>query len=302
MQRLAGCLLILLAATLGWAQKPATTTTATKAAAPAEKAHETQLPSEDTVNAFLHQMFGYDSTLTYKISDIKPSEAEGIAEVTIVISSPQAQQVNKLYVSEDGKHALVGDIIPFGAKPFDPAVKILQASAHGPSRGPLDAPVTIVEFSDLQCPHCKEAQPKIDKLMSEEKNVRLVFENLPLPMHDWAAKAAAYADCIGNTSNEAFWKFIQGTYDAQSDITLANADDKLKAVADTAGAKSADVAACAAKPQATARVDASVALAQSLGVNSTPTLFINGRKVAGVTSMSDEIFKSLVDFAAQEAK
>ena len=70
---------------------------------------------------------------------------------------------------------------------------------NGPSRGPADAPVTLVEFSDLQCPHCKEAQPTIDKLMAEEKNARLVFQNFPLPAHDWAAKAAYYGDCIGRS-------------------------------------------------------------------------------------------------------
>ena len=120
---------------------------------------------------------------------------------------------------------------------------------NGPSRGPADAPVTVVEFSDLQCPHCKEAQPTIDKLMAEEKNARLVFQNFPLPSHDWAAKAAYYGDCIGRTSPDAFWKYVASVYDAQKDITASNADEKLTALAEQAGAKGADTAACAAKPE-----------------------------------------------------
>jgi protein-disulfide isomerase len=159
--------------------------------------------------------------------------------------------------------------------------------------------VTLVEFSDLQCPHCKEEQPNIDKLLTEDKNVRLVYQNFPLPSHDWAAKAAAYADCIGRTSNDAFWKFIESVYSAQGDITAANADEKLNGLADTAGAKSADVAACAAKPETIGRVEHSVLLGKSLEVTGTPTLFINGRQVGGVPF---EGLKTLVDFAAQPAK
>ena len=59
-------------------------------------------------------MFGYDSTLTWKIADIRPSDAPGLAKVTIVVSSPQGQQVSVLYVTSDGQHALTGELIPFG--------------------------------------------------------------------------------------------------------------------------------------------------------------------------------------------
>src|SRR5581483_7997843 len=132
-------------------------------------------------------------------------------------STPQGQQSNRLYVSADGKHAVVGDIIPFGARPFDAANAELQKGVNGPARGPASAPVTIVEFSDLQCPHCKEAEPILDKLMEEEKNVKLVYQNFPLPSHDWAQKAAAYADCVGRSNNDAFWKFIGSVFESQSD-------------------------------------------------------------------------------------
>jgi protein-disulfide isomerase len=151
----------------------------------------------------------------------------------------------------------------------------------------------------LQCPHCKDAQPKLDKLMAEEPQVRLVFQNYPLPSHDWAAKAAAYADCIGRSSNDAFWKFIEGTYKDQPNITAANATERLNAIADSSGAKSADIAACAAKPETTSRIEQSVALGKSLDVTGTPTLFINGRKVANLGGLPDDVLKQLVDFAAK---
>ncbi|MBV9572649.1 MAG: thioredoxin domain-containing protein [Acidobacteriales bacterium] len=270
------------------------------AAGSTAKSAGVNLPSEEVVNAFMRQMVGFNPATSWKIVSIRPAEAEGLAEVTVVISSGQGAQPNKFFVTADGRHAVTGDLIPFGATPFAAARAKLEKGITGPERGPKDAAVTIVEFSDLQCPHCKAAQPTIDKVLAEEKGVRLVFQNFPLESHDWAEKAADYADCIGRTSNDAFWKFIQGAYDAQDQITASNADEKLNAIADAAGAKSADIAVCAAKPETAGRVQHSLALGKSLDVNSTPSLFINGRLVAGLGSVPYETLKSLVDFAVKE--
>ena len=258
------------------------------------------LPSEETVNAFLQQTFGYDPTVTWKIASIKPSIAEGLAEVNVTLSNSQGQSGTTLYVTPDGKHALTGEIMPFGAKPYEPAKEALLKGINGPTRGPEKAPVTIVEFSDLQCPHCKDAQPVIDKLLVAEPNARFVFQNYPLPMHNWAAKAAYYADCVGRSSNDAFWKFVQGTFDQQSNLTESNADEKLTAIADAAGVKGADIATCAAKPDTKSRVDKSVALGQAVGVTGTPTVYVNGRRIGNVVGVPPDVLKGLVEFAAKQ--
>jgi protein-disulfide isomerase len=258
------------------------------------------LPSEETVNAFLQQTFGYDSTVTWKITAIKPSIAEGLAEVNVMLSNAQGQSGTTLYVTPDGKHALTGEIMPFGAKPYEPAKEALLKGINGPARGPEKSPVTIVEFSDLQCPHCKDAQPVIDKLLAEEPNAKFVFQNYPLPMHNWAAKAAYYADCVGRSSNEAFWKFVQGTFDQQANLTESNADEKLTAIADAAGVKGADMAVCAAKPDTKSRVDKSVALGTSVGVTGTPTVYVNGRRIGNVVGVPPEVLKGLVEFAGKQ--
>lgn len=273
-------------------QKPA----AKPAATPTS--HAANLPSEDEVNAFMKATFGYDPQLTWKIDSIKPSQAEGLAEVNILISGPQGQGTQKFFVSQDGKHAVVGDIIPFGAHPFEAARLTLEKKADGPSHGAANATVQLVEFSDLQCPHCKEANPTIERLIKEDQDVRFVFQNFPLQSHNWAKKAADYADCVGRASNDAFWKFVDGVFTAQNDITADNADQKLTEIADQSGVKGSDAAACAAKPETDARVEESVKLGLSLDVNSTPTLFINGRPV-GVGPNNYDALKQLVDYAAK---
>jgi protein-disulfide isomerase len=278
-------------------------TTTTKAADSGDKSAAAipaaNIPSEATVNSFLQQTFGYEKDLTWKISSIRPGPVAGLAEVVVVLAQPQGQQLSRLFITPDGQHALIGDLIPFGAKPFEPAKKMLEKGITGPSRGPKDAAVTVVEFGDLQCPACKAAQPGIEAMINAEPTVRFVFQNFPLEMHNWAAKGAAYADCVGRASNDAFWKFIAKTYETQGDITAANADEKLTALADGAGVKGADIAACAVTPDTKARVDASLALGKLAEVSGTPTLFINGRKIGNVGQIPADTLKALVDFAAK---
>jgi protein-disulfide isomerase len=290
---------LLLLASLAIAQsKPAAKPAPKAEAAPAVKAN---LPSEETVNSFMQQMFGYDPSMTWKVGEITPSKAEGLAEVPVTLSSPQGSQVVTLYVTPDGKHALVGEVLPFGAHPFAEARQMLEKGVNGPARGPANSPVMIVEFSDLQCPHCKEAQPTIEKLLASEPNTHFVFQSFPLPSHNWAAKGAAYADCVGRASNDAFWKFVQKTYDVQQDITESNADEKLTALANDAGVKGSDIAACAAKPETNDRVEHSIALGKSVDVTGTPTVFVNGYKIRSL-GMPPEALKNLVDFEAKQRK
>jgi protein-disulfide isomerase len=260
------------------------------------------LPSEATVDSFMQQTFGYEPNVSWKVSSIKPAPVPGLAQVDVVLASPQGQQSSRFYVTADGEHAVVGEIIPFGAKPFDHARKTLEKGISGPSRGPKDAAVTVVEFGDLQCPACKAAQPAIEALIAAEPNTRFVFQNFPLEMHNWAAKGAAFADCVAQASNEAFWKFIAKTYETQADITAENADQKLTALADGAGVKGADIAACANTPVTRAHVDASLALGKSVNVNGTPTLFVNGRSIGNISQVPAETLKGLVDFATKQGK
>jgi protein-disulfide isomerase len=258
------------------------------------------LPSEATVDSFMQQTFGYEPSVSWKISSIKPAPVPGLAQVDVILASGQGQQVSRFYVTPDGDHAVVGDIIPFGARPYDATKKILEKGISGPSKGPKDAAVTIVEFGDLQCPACKAAQPAIEALVASEPNARFVFQNFPLEMHNWAAKGAAYAQCVGEASNSAFWKFVSKTYETQSDITAENADEKLTALANDAGVKGADIAACATTPITKGQVDSSLALGKSVDVTGTPTLFINGRAIGNVSQVKPETLKALVDFAAKQ--
>ncbi len=261
-------------------------------------ANSANAPSEATINDFLKQTFGWDQQVTWKIAQIKPAEDPNLFSITVILNTPQGQQAAHFFVTPNQKYAVVGDLIPFGSDPFAKARQELKAIS-GPSHGPQDAPVTIVEFGDLECPACKAAQPNITKLMEEEPKARLVFQNFPLEqVHKWALLGAKYVDCIGRENNDAAWKFIPTVYEHQGEITDQTADQALKGYAKDAGANPDTVAGCIAKPETEKRVRESMALGERLGVTSTPTFYINGRKISNFVNTPYDVLKAMTEWAA----
>ena len=285
---------ILLAAAMLVAQtRHATSTQAPRATA----APKTKLPSQQIAEAFLHARFGYDPNLVYKIVAIKPSPYPEMAELDIALGPADQTQLFRLYITPDGEHAIVGEVMPFGADPFHDARIRLEKEAKGPAKGAANNALLLVEFSDLECPHCKAAQPTIAKLLEDFPNARFVFENYPLPIHKWAARAAAYGQCIGERDNAAFFKYVDAVFESQDKVTPENADDMLKGIAKQAGADPDAVAQCAASESTAAEVKQSADLARDLGVTGTPALFVNGRQVQ-IGGMSYETLKSILQFDA----
>ena len=263
---------------------------------PAKAPANANLPTEATVNSFLQHMFGWNQSVTWKIADIKPSEAAGVAEITVIFNTPDGQAAQRIYVTSDQKNAFSGDLVPFGADPFAAARNTLKA-ADGPVHGPADAVVTIVEFGDLECPACKKAQENLNKLMSEEPKAKLIFQNFPLEsLHKWAMLGAKYVDCLARQNNDTVFKFIATVYDHQGEITDQTAEQSLKNYVKEVGADPDAISACVAKPETEQQVRASIALGEKLSVTATPTFFINGRKVQSFINTPYEVIKSMVDY------
>jgi protein-disulfide isomerase len=275
--------------------------------APQSKAHMTvdvkpstsQLPSQQEVESFLRHMFGQDPATQYKVLGIGNSEVPGVAKVTVQVGGPQQAPVD-LYIMPDREHAIAGQLLPFGADPFAPARRKLETQGKGPHLGPAQARVNIVEFSDLQCPHCKRAQPVIDKLVADTPGARLVFQPFPLNIHDWASKAALMGECVAEQSVSAFWPYVKSVYAAQDQITAANAPQKLQELAGAAGVDGARASTCAASQTTARKVQDSIDLGMSLGVTGTPTVFVNGRKVSGIADIPYDQLRKLVEFEAAQ--
>ncbi len=260
-------------------------------------------PTVATVNAFLKQLWGYDPQRIWQVEAIQKTQVPGLSRVTVYIASaadPSKVQGSQFFVLPDGKHAISDDILSFGAQPFAETRDILKARANGPAKGAANKDLLFVEFSDFQCPHCKDAQAIIDHLMQDFPNARLVYENFPLrKIHPAAEEAAEYSVCVAKSSDDAFFKYVSAVFENQAALTKEGTTQALKDAATKAGLSPDQIAACVAQPQAKTAVDQSVNLAEDLNVNQTPTLFVNGRPVPVSTSVPYEVTKSMVSYQLQ---
>jgi protein-disulfide isomerase len=295
--------LLLLASGMGNAQtaapkKPATRTAGVPAA-PQGTQKKAALPTAEEIETSMKRSFGYDPAVTWQVFDIRESSIPGLAEVLVSINK---QQPVHLFIAPGSQTAIAGQMLPFGSDPFAAARTSLKG-AFGPSRGGQNPPIDIIEFSDLQCPHCKAAQPIVEKLVADFPQVRFTFQQFPLPasLHPWALKAAQYADCAGQMNKDAFWKYVDAIFENQGGIALATADDKLKELATANGLDAQKISACAASPETDARIKKSQALGATLDVTETPTVFVNGRRVSGIANIPYDNLKLLVQFEIDHA-
>lgn len=256
-----------------------------------------QTPTSAEVDAVLKRVYGYDPSIQWKIFQVRQSAIPGMSEVLLQLKG----EFHHWFLTSDGHFAIDGDMLPFGPDPYAGMRERLSA-AKGLARGPAKPVATLVEFSDLQCPHCKDAQPVVEKLAADFPEMRIIFQQYPLAnSHPWAMKAAQYADCAGQQNNSAGWKFIAAVYENQGSIALAIADDKLKELAAASGLDPAKLSACVTEPATEERVKHSIALGDSVGVMGTPAVFVNGRPLDTVTGLPYEQVKALVQYEIDHA-
>jgi protein-disulfide isomerase len=261
-----------------------------------------QTPTVDTVNAFLKTLWGYDSNRIWRVEAIQATAAPNISKVVVFVSdkTPNAKvQPTAFFVTPDGKHAIAGDtVVPFGVAPFADQRKALQARADGATRGATSKDLMLVEFADLQCPHCKEAQATMDNLVKDFPNARVVYQSFPLvDIHPFAFKAAAYGYCIQKQKNDAFFVYAAAVFDAQAALTAETGDETLKSSVTKAGLDPAAVDACAATQATKDQVDASIKLAQEVGVDQTPMLSVNGHLLP-IAGIPYETLKNIISYQA----
>jgi protein-disulfide isomerase len=259
-------------------------------------------PTVDTVNSFLKALWGYDSNRIWRVEAIQTTAAPNVSKVVVFVSdkAPNSKvQPTAFFVTPDGKHAVAGDVVvPFGATPFADLRKILQARADGATRGATGKDLMLVEFSDMQCPHCKEAQGTMEQLVKDFPNARVVYQSFPLvDLHPYAFKAAAYGYCIQKQKNDAYFPYSAAVFDAQAALTPETGDETLKNAVTKAGLDPAAIDACAATPAIKDQVNASIKLAQDVGVEQTPMLAVNGHLLP-LAGIPYETLKNIISYQA----
>jgi protein-disulfide isomerase len=291
------------------------------AAKPAAEAASAALPpgapTQALAEAYFKRMFGYDPNVQVKVVNIGLSPIPDLYEISAMFVTAEGQQSGHWYVSKDLKHAIAGDLLPFGADPFERERQELAKSAFGATKGPADAKLLIVEFADLECPACKDAAPLMEKLRTDFPQARFVFQSFPLTqLHPWALRASSYLDCIARSDQGQALTFIDAVFTHQKEVetevrktdaagktTIDNAavTERLRHYAEMAGADPAKTQACAENPATAERITRSQLLGQAVGVTGTPTLFINGRRVGNPGAAQYEALKGVVAFESDQA-
>jgi protein-disulfide isomerase len=278
-----------------YAQAPAKKAVKPAASAPA--------PAFDKVQfaAYVRHLLAWGDFITVAVGDPTPSPLPGYRQVLVTGSFQKTALDELFYVSPDGKTLVRGKVFDIAKSPFADELSKLKTDLQ-PSLGTAGAPVVIVEFSDFQCPFCREEAKALREnlLKTYPSEVRLYFKDYPLDqIHNWAKPAALAGRCVFRQEPALFWEYHDWIFDKQREITAENLKEKTAAWAQGKALDALQFGRCVETRSTEAEVDRSVAEARALKINSTPTLFINGRAVSGAAWPE---LKAYIDFELDHAK
>ncbi|HYB62075.1 MAG TPA: thioredoxin domain-containing protein [Methylomirabilota bacterium] len=245
------------------------------------------------IEAFLRRAYAWGPE--YKI-EIGPLNESGIADLYAVnVKLDYAGQTDStvLYVSKDGRYMVRG---PLQDMSIDPNAETRNAIHIGdsPAKGPADAPIMMVEYADYECPACRQFNLLLPDILNKNPQVRLVFKDYPLAdIHPWAMTAATAARCVHQLSPGAYWKFHDSIFDSQDLISPSNAWDKLLDLASQIGVSTDSLKACMVDPATTKAIEDEVQQDEILDLTSTPTIFVNGRRVVGPNA---QLLQQYIDY------
>jgi predicted DsbA family dithiol-disulfide isomerase len=176
----------------------------------------------------------------------------------------------------------------FGVKVMLEPPRFNVPVADGPSKGPRNAPVTIIEFSDFECPYCSRAASSLQQVLARYgAKVRAVFRNFPLPIHPNAVRAAEAAACAGDAGR--YWEMHDKLFANQRNLRPAD----LNRYATEIGLKTEEYQRCMGSQKYRQKVETDKEDGERYGVSSTPTFFVNGRLLVGVLPV--DIFAKVID-------
>jgi len=228
------------------------------------------------------------------VTNVTDSKIPGAKQATLNLSrGGQTQQV-VLVMSPDGKYVVFGELEDVTADPFKAIAAKIKTQGF-PARGPKDAKVTIVEFSDFQCPYCARAHDTVaNQVMKEyDGKVKLVYKNFPLGFHPWAEPAAIATACAYDQDPDAFWKLYDYFFANQQQLNPQNVKEKSLEQLKGTKVDAAKWTDCYDNKKTLDRVKADMAEGQSVGVTGTPAFIINGRKISGAQPFQN--FKAVID-------
>jgi protein-disulfide isomerase len=284
------------------AQTPAKKAGASEPPTPARVALDKPALDKPKLEAYLRHLFVWPPPIEMTISDPTPGPMAGFYEVRVRGSQGNASQEETFYVSIDGQKIVRGTVFDLSQNPFKHDLDQIKTQ-YQPSIGTPGAPVVLVEFSDFECPYCREqAKTLHDNLLAAyPKEVRLYYLDFPLEtLHPWAKSAAMMGRCIFHQNASTFWDYHDWIFQHQEEITPDNLKDKVLGFSKGKGIDGPQLSVCMDTRATEEEVNKTKAEGQALNLNSTPTLFVNGRRMVGTTQWPD--LKRVIDYEIEYQK
>lgn len=234
----------------------------------------------------LRAMLNLDTRIDIVVGDPSPSDFAGLMSVPVTIGGGQYV----IYVTNDEKRYFWGNVNDLTVDPDQVRMsRMNMKNVH--ALGSKTAPVTVVEFSDMECPHCSAGHKGMkDNLYKKytKDQVRLVYKHYPLSTrHLWAETAANAAECAAEQKEAAFWDMAGYFYDNQAKISTATVKSKALDMAAKLQLNKAQFSQCLNDGKYLWRTQADKKEGEGVGVFSTPTYFVNGRMRKGWNTFED---------------
>jgi len=251
------------------------------AQAPAGPAELTPPQLQKKVEAQVRKLFALGPSFTIKVGTPAESQLPGLLTVNVEVASEGGSDSVPFYISKDGRYLMRGEIFDTTKDPFaDTRAQITLAGA--PFKGPANARVTVVEYSDFQCPTCRGLYSIIKAVQPQFPQVKFVFKDFPLEqIHPWAMTAASAGRCAYQQKPEAFWQLHDKIFDNQEIISATTVWQTMLDYARDAALDVDSFRACMSLPATKAVIQKSVAEGTKLKIANTPTVFVNGRRFIG---------------------
>ena len=255
------------------------------------------LPSElqQRIDHQIRSQYDLPLDVSVSIGPRRPSDIAGFDTVTVTLNGHGREQKIDFLLSQDDKTLARMTRMDLTHDVYAERTSKMDLEGR-PVRGNPDAKVTIVNYDDYQCPFCSRLHSTLtqDILPQYGDKIKIVYKDYPLPMHPWAKHAANDANCLAKYSPASFWEFADYVHANQRDITgdkdpnksFASLDKLTLDLGKKNGADANALQACI-KSQPDAVLKASMSEAEAIGVQATPTMFINGQKLEGAVDADD---------------
>jgi protein-disulfide isomerase len=256
------------------------------------------------IEAYVRHLFLWPPGVDVRLSDPEPGQMPGFSVLHVRASQGSRTQEELLYLSSDGQTLLRGDIFDINGNPFAGAAGKLEAAlSRAPSYGARHAAVSVVVFTDFECPYCRrEVQILRKNLVSVyPDDVKTYYADFPLEaIHPWAKLAAVAGQVIFRENAAVFWDYHDWIFEHQNEITAANVREMIRRFVEGAGLNADEFDRAVDGNASDVEVQLGIDLGRSLGVSQTPTLFINGRRLVGAVDWME--VKAVIDHEIEYRK